>query len=163
MQLNTRVIVVAAARRQGVRQGPIAAICWWESQASQARSSLFTTMDGGRRAMAQNERARPNASGHPDAREPRAARADSRPTAPSRDAPSAVPVAPALSLPRGGGAIRGIDEKLSTNLATGTASFRVPIATSHGRGGFALELGLSYDSGAGNGPFGLGWRESLVG
>ncbi|HEX4418571.1 MAG TPA: hypothetical protein VH165_11760, partial [Kofleriaceae bacterium] len=34
-----------------------------------------------------------------------------------------------------GGAVRGIDEKLSTNLATGTASFAILIATSHGRAG----------------------------
>jgi RHS repeat-associated protein len=65
---------------------------------------------------------------------------------------------PALSLPKGGGAIHGIGEKLSTNLATGTASLSVPIATSPGRSGFDLQLGLSYDSGAGNGPFGIGWH-----
>ena len=37
----------------------------------------------------------------------------------------------------------------------------VPIATSPGRGGFGPQLSLSYDSGAGNGPFGLGWNLSL--
>jgi len=37
----------------------------------------------------------------------------------------------------------------------------VPIATSPGRGGFGPQLALSYDSGAGNGPFGLGWNLSL--
>ena len=31
----------------------------------------------------------------------------------------------------------------------------VPIATSPGRSGFGPQLSLSYDSGAGNGPFGL--------
>lgn len=81
--------------------------------------------------------------------------------APPNRAAEAVPVAPTLSLPKGGGAIRGIDEKFSTNLATGTASFTVPIATSHGRSGVALDLGLSYDSGAGNGPFGIGWHASV--
>jgi hypothetical protein len=35
------------------------------------------------------------------------------------------------------------------------------IATSPGRSGFGLQLSLSYDSGAGNGPFGLGWNLSL--
>jgi hypothetical protein len=80
---------------------------------------------------------------------------------PSAIAASVVPVAPTLSLPKGGGAIRGIDEKFSTNLATGTASFTVPIATSRGRSGFALDLGLGYDSGAGNGPFGIGWHISV--
>src|SRR2546429_4177104 len=37
----------------------------------------------------------------------------------------------------------------------------VPIATSPGRSGFGPQLSLSYDSGAGNGPFGLGWSLSL--
>jgi hypothetical protein len=37
----------------------------------------------------------------------------------------------------------------------------VPIATSPGRSGFGLQLALSYDSGAGNGPFGFGWSLSL--
>src|SRR5262249_29651745 len=74
---------------------------------------------------------------------------------------SPVPSVPALSLPKGGGAIHGIGEKLSTNLATGTASLAVPIATSPGRSGFELHLGLSYDSGAGNGPFGIGWHLSV--
>ncbi|MPZ76801.1 MAG: toxin [Deltaproteobacteria bacterium] len=37
----------------------------------------------------------------------------------------------------------------------------VPIATSPGRAGFGPELSLSYDSGAGNGPFGFGWNLAL--
>src|SRR5262249_3190792 len=37
----------------------------------------------------------------------------------------------------------------------------VPIATSPGRSGFGPQLSLSYDSGAGNGPFGFGWSLSL--
>ena len=37
----------------------------------------------------------------------------------------------------------------------------VPIATSPGRSGFGPHLSLSYDSGAGNGPFGFGWSLSL--
>jgi RHS repeat-associated protein len=36
----------------------------------------------------------------------------------------------------------------------------VPIATSPGRAGFELGLEVSYDSGAGNGPFGIGWHLS---
>ena len=78
----------------------------------------------------------------------------------SRPPASTVPAAPALSLPKGGGAVRGIGEKLSTHLATGTASLTVPIATSPSRSGFELHLGLAYDSGAGNGPFGVGWHLS---
>jgi len=67
---------------------------------------------------------------------------------------------PAQSLPTSGGAIRGIGEKFSTNPATGTGSLSVAIATSPGRAGFELSLELSYDSGSGNGPFGIGWRLS---
>src|SRR6266568_2916393 len=73
---------------------------------------------------------------------------------------TATPV-PAISLPKGGGAIRGIGEKFGANPVTGTGSMTVPIATSPGRSGFGPQLSLSYDSGAGNGPFGLGWNLSL--
>ncbi|MFL9965695.1 SpvB/TcaC N-terminal domain-containing protein [Paraburkholderia sediminicola] len=69
--------------------------------------------------------------------------------------------APTVSLPKGGGAIHGIGEKFSANPTTGTGAMTVPIATSPGRGGFGPQLSLSYDSGAGNGPFGIGWHLSL--
>jgi RHS repeat-associated protein len=65
---------------------------------------------------------------------------------------------PEISLPTGGGAIRGIDEKLTVGLATGAANLTIPIVTSGARGGLGPALALAYDSGAGNGPFGLGWR-----
>jgi len=68
---------------------------------------------------------------------------------------------PTITLPKGGGAIRGIGEKFAANPVTGTGSMTIPIATSPGRSGFAPQLALSYDSGAGNGPFGLGWHLSL--
>ncbi|EIJ33096.1 SpvB/TcaC N-terminal domain-containing protein [Thiothrix nivea] len=69
--------------------------------------------------------------------------------------------APAISLPKGGGAIRGMGEKFAANPVTGTGSLSVPIATSPGRNGFGPQLALSYDSGAGNGIFGLGWNLAL--
>jgi RHS repeat-associated protein len=68
---------------------------------------------------------------------------------------------PSISLPKGGGAIRGIGEKFAANPVTGTGSMSVPIATSPGRSGFGPQLSLSYDSGTGNGPFGFGWNLSL--
>ncbi|MEQ1794742.1 MAG: SpvB/TcaC N-terminal domain-containing protein [Nitrospira sp.] len=68
---------------------------------------------------------------------------------------------PSVSLPKGGGAVRGIGEKFAANPVTGTGSMSVSIATSPGRSGFGPQLSLSYDSGAGNGPFGLGWSLSL--
>jgi RHS repeat-associated protein len=68
---------------------------------------------------------------------------------------------PRVDLPKGGGAIRGIGEKFAANPVSGTGSMSVPIATSPGRLGFGPQLSLSYDSGAGNGPFGFGWSLSL--
>ncbi len=68
---------------------------------------------------------------------------------------------PSIVLPKGGGAIRGIDEKFTTNPATGTATLTVRIPTSPGRSGFGPALTISYDSGSGNGPFGLGWSLTL--
>lgn len=68
---------------------------------------------------------------------------------------------PQLSLPKGGGAIRGIGEKFGANPVTGTGSLTVPIYTSPGRSGFGPQLSLSYDSGSGNSPFGFGWSLAL--
>jgi hypothetical protein len=50
---------------------------------------------------------------------------------------------PAVSLPRGGGAIRGIGEKFAANLVTGMGSLSVPILTWPGRSGFGPQLSLS--------------------
>src|SRR5215207_679289 len=66
-----------------------------------------------------------------------------------------------ITLPKGGGAIRALGEKLAANPVTGTGSVTIPIALSPGRSGFAPQLALSYDSSAGNGPFGMGWTLSL--
>src|SRR5262245_11519958 len=69
--------------------------------------------------------------------------------------------APAITLPKGGGAIRGMGEKFAANPVTGTGSWTVPIAISPSRSGLTPALALTYDSGAGNGPFGLGWTLAL--
>jgi hypothetical protein len=68
---------------------------------------------------------------------------------------------PGISLPKGGGAIRGLGEKVTPQTATGSCRFAVPIFTSPGRAGFSPQLTLTYDSSYGNGPFGLGWRLSI--
>ncbi len=65
---------------------------------------------------------------------------------------------PAISLPKGGGAIQGIGEKFDINPVTGTGALSIPVVASPGRSGFSPQLSLSYDSGAGNGAFGLGWN-----
>jgi Salmonella virulence plasmid 65kDa B protein len=71
------------------------------------------------------------------------------------------PAPPSLSLPKGGGAIRGIGEKFATNPVTGSGGLSIPIATAPGRSGFGPQLQLTYDSGAGNGPFGFGWSVAV--
>ncbi len=65
---------------------------------------------------------------------------------------------PSISLPKGGGAIKSIDDKFQVNAANGTAGFSVPFPFSPSRNGFMPGLALSYNSGAGNGIFGLGWN-----
>jgi RHS repeat-associated protein len=75
-----------------------------------------------------------------------------------KPAPGLLPV---LSLPKGGGAIRGIGEKFAANPATGAGTLTIPLHCSRGRSGFGPDLALSYSSGAGNGPFGFGWSLSL--
>jgi RHS repeat-associated protein len=69
--------------------------------------------------------------------------------------------APHLSLPTGGGALRGIGEKFAATLVTGTGSLTIPIATSPGRSAFGPQMSLAYNSGIGSGAFGLGWSLSL--
>ncbi|RIX60328.1 toxin [Paenibacillus nanensis] len=64
---------------------------------------------------------------------------------------------PSISFPKGGGAIRGLGEKAAVNAATGTFSFQIPISVTEARGNSTPNLSLSYDSGQGNGLFGLGW------
>jgi RHS repeat-associated protein len=65
---------------------------------------------------------------------------------------------PRVELPKGGGAIRTIGEKFAAHPTNGTATMSVPIATTSGRSGFGPRLSLAYDSAAGNGTFGFGWR-----
>jgi RHS repeat-associated protein len=68
---------------------------------------------------------------------------------------------PPVNLPKGGGAIKGIEEKFRVNSVTGTSSFEIPIPLSPARRGFIPTVGLSYNSGSGNGVFGIGWDLSV--
>ncbi|CAN5218013.1 hypothetical protein BH23BAC2_BH23BAC2_03360 [soil metagenome] len=68
---------------------------------------------------------------------------------------------PQISLPKGGGALKGIDEKFEVNAANGTASFSIPLPLTPGRNNFTPSLSLSYNSGGGNSAFGLGWSLNL--
>src|SRR5688500_19861681 len=67
---------------------------------------------------------------------------------------------PAISIPKGGGAIKGIDEKFSVNAVNGTASFSIALPVSQARG-VSPDLNLFYNSGRGNGVFGLAWQLRL--
>ena len=78
-----------------------------------------------------------------------------------KESPAFALSPPQVSLPKGDGAVRGIGEKFAANPVTGTGWMSVPSALSSERGGFEPQLTLSYDSGAGNGPFGLGWVFSI--
>lgn len=105
-------------------------------------------------------------SGREDSNRPASARLASAPSAPSespshrsaRPSPGrAPPGLPELILPKGGGALRGIGEKLAINPATGSASLALPLPLPGGRGGTAPALSLAYGSGQGLGAFGMGW------
>lgn len=65
-----------------------------------------------------------------------------------------------LSLPKGGGDVKGLGEKFQPNPQTGTGAYSVPLALPTGRSGLTPSLSLNYHTGSGNGPFGLGWSIS---
>jgi len=74
----------------------------------------------------------------------------------ARTKPNLIQI-PSITLPKGGGAIKSIDEKFSVNALSGTASLNVPLPFSPGRNGNTPSLTLTYNSGNGNSVFGLGW------
>ena len=76
--------------------------------------------------------------------DPRSTPGDPPATASASDGPPNLAMAvtaPALSLPKGGGAIRGIGEKFAANPVTGTGSMSVPLPMSPGRSGFRPAAG----------------------
>ncbi|KAF1955545.1 SpvB-domain-containing protein [Byssothecium circinans] len=68
-----------------------------------------------------------------------------------------------VSLPKPGGAIGSMNEKFAVHPSLGTCSCSVPIPSPGVgvRGGVEPSLALSYDSGQGNGLFGIGWSLGL--
>ncbi|MBL4650607.1 MAG: hypothetical protein JKY03_12830, partial [Aureispira sp.] len=68
---------------------------------------------------------------------------------------------PEIKLPKGGGALKGIDEKFEVNPVNGTNSVSIPLPVAPARAGFSPSLGIQYSSGGGNGLFGLGWGLGL--
>ncbi|MGZ8157188.1 MAG: SpvB/TcaC N-terminal domain-containing protein [Methylobacter sp.] len=67
---------------------------------------------------------------------------------------------PSISLPKGGGAVKGIGETFQPNAFSGTGSYSVPIPLTPARG-FEPQLHLSYGSGDGNDVFGMGFSLSI--
>jgi RHS repeat-associated protein len=67
-----------------------------------------------------------------------------------------------VSLPSGGGTIKGMGESFRVNAVTGSGSASIPINISQSRGGIVPGVSLSYDSGSGNGEFGMGWSLSGI-
>lgn len=65
-----------------------------------------------------------------------------------------------VSLPKGGGAIKGIGETFNPNEFSGTGSFSIPVYTSPCRG-FEPQINLEYSSAAGSGSFGMGFSISV--
>jgi hypothetical protein len=65
-----------------------------------------------------------------------------------------------ISLPKGGGAITGIGETFQPNAFSGTGSYSIPISITAARG-FEPKLSIDYNSGSGNGAFGLGFSLSV--
>jgi RHS repeat-associated protein len=63
----------------------------------------------------------------------------------------------ARPLPGGGGGVNSIGESFRPNLAMGGGSYRIPFDLPHGPGGITPKLELVYNTGLGNGPFGVGW------
>ncbi|MCU0924740.1 MAG: FG-GAP-like repeat-containing protein [Hydrogenophaga sp.] len=68
-----------------------------------------------------------------------------------------------ISVPKGGGAISGLGETFKPDLHTGTGNFSVPITLPPGRNNLTPKIAIGFSTGAGNGPFGLGWSLSVPG
>ncbi len=65
-----------------------------------------------------------------------------------------------ISLPKGGGAIKGIGETFQPNAFSGSSGLSIPFPATPARG-FEPKLSLDYGSGSGNSAFGLGFSLSL--
>ncbi|MEN9577626.1 MAG: hypothetical protein RJA70_635, partial [Pseudomonadota bacterium] len=62
-----------------------------------------------------------------------------------------------MQMPSGPGSIEGLGEAFEANSNTGQSSYAIQVELPPAVAGFAPEVTLSYSSGAGNGPLGVGW------
>ncbi|MFZ4767344.1 MAG: SpvB/TcaC N-terminal domain-containing protein, partial [Roseimicrobium sp.] len=67
-----------------------------------------------------------------------------------------------ISLPSGPGSIEGLGDSFEPQLNTGTSSYSVKIAAPPGVAGLQPSVVLRYNSGGGNGPFGIAWSDGLL-
>ena len=65
-----------------------------------------------------------------------------------------------LSLPSGGGALRGLGERFQPDLLRGSGNYGVPIELPKGPNNLKPNVSLRYSTGQGNGAFGVGWQLS---
>ncbi|KAF5636143.1 hypothetical protein F52700_5457 [Fusarium sp. NRRL 52700] len=82
----------------------------------------------------------------------------SQQTAPTGQRLPAVISSPSLQKGIAGGSHRPIDQTFKMNPLNGTMSLAIPIPHTEGRDGFGPKLELSYNSGSGDGYFGIGWQ-----
>jgi RHS repeat-associated protein len=94
-----------------------------------------------------------------DAERPNPAESEPRPS-PEAQLPSADRsgvTGKTISVPKGEGTIKGMEESFSAQLSTGIATFNVPFALPQGRGDAQPSLGLAYSSSGGYDVAGVGW------
>lgn len=65
-----------------------------------------------------------------------------------------------ISLPSGPGSIEGLGDSFEPQLNSGTSAYSVKVAIPPGVNGLQPEVVLRYNSGSGNGPFGVAWNFS---
>ena len=68
----------------------------------------------------------------------------------------------AISLPKGGGAVRSLGATFDTDLNTGSGSYTVPIDLPAGPNAIKPQVDLRYQTSSANGPFGFGWALSQL-
>ena len=62
------------------------------------------------------------------------------------------------SLPSGGGGIAPLGDRFQPDFVRGGGSYAVPLHLPKGPNESCPDVSLSYSTGSGNGPVGLGWR-----
>jgi RHS repeat-associated protein len=67
-----------------------------------------------------------------------------------------------ISLPSGPGSIEGLGDAFEPQLNSGTSAYSVKIAAPPGVAGLQPDVVLRYNSGGGNGPFGIAWSAGLM-